>query len=92
MLLRLHTVLQKVLVLTRGVVRTRPASPALKRVGRTRLRSQMVSGECVLAYARCRENAFLLRAPFILDPSGPTAKFEKNIWYSEMAKNDGKFS
>ena len=32
----------------------------------------MVSGEPVLAYVRCCENASALRAPFILDPSGPT--------------------
>ena len=59
-------------MLTCGVARTRPSSALTNGVRRTGPRSQMVSGERVLAYVRCRENADVLRAPFILDQSGPT--------------------
>ena len=62
-------------MLTRGVARTRPSSALTNGVRRTGPRSQMVSGERVLAYVQCRENASALRAPFILDLSGPTAYF-----------------
>ena len=39
---------------------------------RMRPRLYAMSGGRVRAYARCRENANALRAPFFLDPSGPT--------------------
>ena len=83
MLLRLHSFSKQtnknVPVLTSGVVRMRQGS-------------QTVLRDRVRTYIRCRENAFALHAPFILDPSGPTVykslkKLENMEFYGTLVKN-----
>ena len=45
--------------------------PCLHAVSQKRVRTHM-SQEHICAYIQCRENMSAVRAPFILDPSGPT--------------------